>query len=372
MNGMNLCKFLVALGSVAIGGSYLRASQSVDKETMERIYNEVKTDYKYGLVIAPEDNEHKVDCPTIFRVDSTWYMSYIRLDNDRGYETMLAKSDNLINWETLGTILSFPDSPRWDLNQRGGFPSLIDWEWGGKYSIGEFDGKYWMTYIGGPEKGYETPPLSIGLAYTTDTPQDSHFWECLDHPVMTCNDSESQWWEKLVQYKSCVYAVDPSILGHQFVMFYNSLGQDEAHPRGERIGIALSDDMIHWSRYQGNPVFSHESQRTITGDAQIAKIGNLYVMFYFSAFNPSRPYMAYNTFAASYDLINWTDWTGTDLIIPSETYDEKYAHKSCVVKHDGVVYHFYCAVNSDEQRGIALATSKDLGKSDIKYLELSK
>jgi hypothetical protein len=29
------------------------------------------------------------------------------------------------------------------------------------------------------------------------------------------------------------------------------------------------------------------------------------------------------------------------------------------VKHDGVVYHFYCAVG-DQSRVIALATSKDL------------
>jgi hypothetical protein len=29
-----------------------------------------------------------------------------------------------------------------------------------------------------------------------------------------------------------------------------------------------------------------------------------------------------------------------------------------------VVYHFYCAVNKNEDRGIALATSVDLGKSN--------
>jgi hypothetical protein len=57
--------------------------------------------------------------------------------------------------------------------------------------------------------------------------------------------------------------------------------------------------------------------------------------------------------------VHWTDWNGPDLIAPSEPYDELYAHKSFVVKWKGVVYHFYCAVNKKEQRGIAVATSKE-------------
>ena len=43
-------------------------------------------------------------------------------------------------------------------------------------------------------------------------------------------------------------------------------------------------------------------------------------MFYFSAFNPSRPYKAYNTFACSYDLVTWDDWQGKDLIYPTKPY----------------------------------------------------
>ena len=38
-----------------------------------------------------------------------------------------------------------------------------------------------------------------------------------------------------------------------------------------------------------------------------------------------------------------------------------------VVKHDGVVYHFYCAVNNAEQRGIAIATSKPMGRSAVRF-----
>ena len=57
------------------------------------------------------------------------------------------------------------------------------------------------------------------------------------------------------------------------------------------------------------------------------------------------------------------------MIIPSKDYDELFAHKSYVVKYNGVVYHFYCAVNDAEQRGIAIATSKPMGRSQVHFPE---
>jgi len=89
-------------------------------------------------------------------------------------------------------------------------------------------------------------------------------------------------------------------------------------------------------------------------------------MFYFGAFWEGRK-GAFNRFACSYDLVNWTDWKGENLIQSSEDYDAKFAHKSFVVKWKGVVYHFYNAVNNKDQRGIAVATSKDLGKSEMHF-----
>src|SRR6185295_18223723 len=54
---------------------------------------------------------------------------------------------------------------------------------------------------------------------------------------------------------------------------------------------------------------------------------------------------------------------------PSEAYDERYAHKSYVIKYKGVVYHFYCAVNNKDQRGIAVATSVDKGISKLDFAQ---
>lgn len=353
--------------------SLLSAQKTVTKDVMQKIYEEVKTPFKYGLVLAPSDNKHKMDCPTVFRENGKWYMSYLVYDgksgkDGRGYETWLAESDDLLQWKTLGRIMSFPQigSGRWDENQRGGYISLIDYEWGGSYKAQKFDNKYWLSYFGGIGQGYEQGRLEEGIAYSDGDITKAHEWKYLDKPVLSPLDSNKGWWENITQYKSSVIWDKKKTLGYPFIMYYNAGGINPANNvKAERIGIALSKDMVNWKRYKGNPIVNHEEG--ITGDGVIQKIGDVYVMFYFSAFRKDRPYKAFNTFACSYDLVNWTDWDGEDLIIPSEKYDNLFAHKSFVVKWNGTVYHFYCGVNENDQRAIAVATSKDLGKSLIRF-----
>lgn len=350
----------------------LSAQIVVPQSKMEEVYEKIKTPYKYGLVIAPTTNNYKADCPSVFREGDKWYMTYLIYDgksgkDGRGYETWLAESNNLLEWNTLGRTLSFKENG-WDMNQRGGFLSLQDINWGGSYELSKFKKKYWMTYIGGNQTGYETSPLKIGLAYTDKDITNAHEWKSLNKPVMTPEEKKAQWFEKIIQYKSSVFEDESKKLGKRFVMFYNAGGiHPESKIKAERIGIALSDNMKSWTRYPGNPVFSHDEG--ITGDAHIQKMDDLYVMFYFGAFRESRPYKAFNTFACSYDLINWTDWKGDDLIIPSKSYDNLFAHKSSVVVHKGVVYHFYCGVNNDDQRGIAVSVSIPMGRSKLRFPE---
>ena len=346
----------------------------IPQSDMQRIYNEVRTPYKYGMVVAPTDNYHKIDCPTVFRVGDKWLMTYVVYNgkdglDGRGYETWLASSDDLLHWNTEGRILSYKEEG-WDMNQRGGFPALIDWTWAGNYGISKYKKNYWLTYIGGHGTGYEAvrEPLNIGIAWTDGDITQAHEWQSGNKPLLSINDKDAQWWEKLVQYKSTIYDDPQKTLGKRFVMFYNAGGINPANDlKAERIGIALSNDLKKWKRYEGNPVFANEVGGIITGDAQIAKMDDLYVMFYFKAYDPSRKYNAFNTFAVSRNLIHWQRWEGEDLIWPTKTYDEMFAHKSYVLKHNGVVYHFYCAVNNDQQRGIAVATSVPMGRSQVHF-----
>lgn len=327
------------------------AADTISAERMGQIYEEVKTPCKYGIVVRGEVGKY-VDCPSIFRHQDQWYMVYVCM-NKVGYETHLARSADLLHWDTLGKILAFrPEG--WDRWQADGGIALCDPTWGGGSQLQPFDGRYWMSYIGGALQGYETDPLSIGMAWTADPTAVQEWTRIKENPVLGPQQPDARAFERKTLYKSQIIWDHAATLGAPFVMYYNAKTKDGF----ERIGTAVSKDMIHWQRHGPEPVVANgaDKHRGISGDPQIVRMGDLWVMFYFGALWKPR---AFDTFACSNDLVHWTQWTGPNLIEPSEPWDKQYAHKPWVLKHDGVVYHFYCAVGN-EGRVIALATSKDL------------
>jgi hypothetical protein len=142
----------------------------------------------------------------------------------RGYQTCLAVSDNLLDWTPKGIILPFRDGT-WDSNQRGGFPSLPNMDWGGSYELQPYKGNYWMTYIGGTSAGYEAGPLKVGLAFTPEKSLTEVVeWKVMPKPILTPEDEDHQYFENITQYKSTVYWDKKKMLGAPFVMFYNAGG----------------------------------------------------------------------------------------------------------------------------------------------------
>jgi len=339
---------------------YASSTSDIPPERMHAIYEEVKTPYKYGIVIpAPEGK--KVDCPTVFRHSDRWYMVYVQLESEpQGYTTQLAVSDDLLHWQTKGTILARGDEDAWDKANAAGGIALADTQWGGDGTLGTHEGRYWLSYLGGAKSGYETPPLSIGMASTLD-PTSTGGWERLPAPVLRSDDKDARPFETGTLFKSFVFRDSSARLGAPFVMYYNA-----RPPRGdETIGIAVSQDFRKWRRYGDEPVIVNARPRdlkhgVISGDPQIVRMGDLWVMFYFGAFWMPK---AFDTFAASRDLVHWTQWEGPHLVEPSEPWDAQFAHKPWLLKHDGVVYHFYCAVGN-QGRAVALATSRPMKEAD--------
>ena len=320
----------------------------VNRETMQKIYEEIKTPYKYGIILKGDEGK-KVDCPGVFHYGDTWYMMYIIFDGS-GYETAIAESQDLLKWKPLGKIMRFREGT-WDARQAAGFIALQHHIWDGSYELQKYEGKYWLSYIGGALEGYETDPLAIGISWTPD-PTKPVEWNRLEKPVLSRDQPDVREFEALTQYKSNIIYDKDQTLGYPFVMFYNGKKKSGY----ERIGMAVSRDMKHWYRYGAEPVI--DNGKGISGDPQITKIGDVWVMFYFGAgWKPK----AFDTFACSYDLVHWTKWDGPNLVEPSEPWDQTYAHKPWVVKHDGIVYHFFCAVG-EQGRVIGLAASKDLRK----------
>ncbi|NQU53657.1 MAG: glycosylase [Bacteroidetes bacterium] len=349
-------KFLLAIIFLQVvlscqTGKTINDKKVVSLQEMESIFLEINTPFKYGIVFKHPDTTKMIDSPTIFRHNDKWLMSYIIYDG-QGYETWLSESNNLLDWTSKGRLLSFTENT-WDANQKAGYMALVDINWGGSYKAKKYEGKYWMSYLGGATEGYEKGTLAVGMASTFSL-DSAHEWTRVKTPVLQPDDKDGRWFEKNKIYKSSVIYDSLKLTGYPYVMYYNAKGKKTDKADFESIGMAVSDDLVNWNRLGDDPVITHNEG--ICGDAQITKIGDIYVMFYFGAFwKPG----AFERFACSYDLVNWTEWQGDDLIAPSENYDEKYAHKPWVIKWDGIVYHFYNAVGS-EGRVIALATSKDL------------
>jgi len=328
-------------------------SRLVDTNVMQNIYDEVKTPFKYGVILAGDTNE-LVDCPSIFRNGQHWYLMYVANSDEVGYQTFLARSDDLLHWQKLGKILSFTETNQWDAWQSDGGIALADYHWNGPHELEKFDGRYWLSYIGGARQGYETDPLSMGVAWTKNPAWPREWTRLRENPVLSPKQSDARSFETKTLYKSQIIHDETQSLGWPFVMYYNAKYKNGF----EQIGMAVSRDMKNWTRYGTNSVIVNGEQKKsgISGDPQIVKIGDVWVMFYFGAGWQPR---AFDTFACSYDLVHWTKWTGPHLIEPGEPYDKTYAHKPWVLKWTGTIYHFYCAVGT-QGRVLALATSKDL------------
>src|SRR3954454_394449 len=119
-------KILAICLSSLLFSSLFAQKKEVPQQKMQEIFEEVKTPFKYGLVVVPADYTKQIDCPTVFRKGNHWYMSYL-VFNGRGYETWLSQSDNLLNWKSLGRMMSFSaNTTIWSPQQKAGYVALQD------------------------------------------------------------------------------------------------------------------------------------------------------------------------------------------------------------------------------------------------------
>lgn len=320
---------------------------------MNQVYNQLATPYKQGAVLKFEDK--LCDSPSVFQLNGKWYMTYITIDKDvssSGYSSYIAESDDLLNWHPITCILDRKEDNFWDSKQVAAYAAFVNNDFDGDFSIKPLNGKYYFSYLGGNLNGYETDPLMMGLAYT-DNIVDAQSYHRLPNPILRPDDKDAREGENLTLYKSQLFVDEAETLGYRFVNAYNAKGSKES------IFLAVSNDGVNWKRYGNSPIIwddSKEKNIQINGDPMILKMNDMYVMVYFILKNGK----AYNTFAVSKDLIHWTKWQGKPLIESQYEWENMYAHKSSVVVKDGVVFHYYCAVNSLGERFIALATSKEL------------
>src|SRR3954468_12657165 len=112
-------------------------TKPVGEDAMRAVYEEAKTPHKFGVILRGDDG-NAVDCPSVFRHGDAWFMCYVCM-NKVGYETHLARSDDLLHWQPLGKILRFRETG-WDKCQAGGTVQLQDHQWGGSAELATYDG----------------------------------------------------------------------------------------------------------------------------------------------------------------------------------------------------------------------------------------
>lgn len=231
-------------------------------------------------------------------------MYFIAISKDcniSGYETHLAKSEDMIHWEYIGTIFRRNDQNRWDSKQCAGYAAYVDCDFGGSEQILQVNDRYYISYLAGNSDGYEPDPLHMGLAGSSN-PTDPDGFLRFPEPILTPEDEDCRPFEEKTLYKSCLFIDTDKITGHRYVNVYNAKANDGK----ERIYLAVSDDGERFERYGDRAIVdtvSEEAEELICGDPQIVKMDDVYVMFFFRY---RKNEAAYNTFACSRDLMNWT------------------------------------------------------------------
>lgn len=235
-----------------------------------------------------------------------------------------------------------------------------DYEIKARRTLKKVDGRYLSLYGAYPRQGgYELRPGYEGVA----TSKDGLIWQAAKkEPILSVYQKDVGMWEK-----HCIY--QPWLIKHKgkYINFYNA-----ANPQGkEQMGIALSDDLFKWKRHKHNPVVpigppeSYNENQSAGGKVFWDK--DHWIMFITGLQHLKGKPRPHASIMAAYsrDLYHWT-------VDPEPLYkagghptrlDWKHAHKISIVWNPAnqTFYMFYCAYGN-KGRGIALLTSKPLGK----------
>ena len=327
------------------------------------VKSRIRTPHKHPQLVLTASlkegafDSHFVDCPFVFRHDDgSFGMTFVGWDG-RGYQTGLARSDDLLHWEKVGLVLGRGPAGSGTEHNVALTGILRDNSLYGPSTLKRVNGRFVGTYHAYPDPGFENGPGVIGLCFSEDLLS----WE-ISPPVLQ-PDPESPW-ESGGLYKSWLMEC-----GGTYYLFYNAKNQTH-QPWVERTGFATSSDLVHWERFPGNPVLGLGKEGSFddrfASDPCILRDGDRWYMFYFGLSSDGH---ARDGVAVSSDLEHWQKLP--DLLIdvgPEGSIDSRHAHKPAIIADGDRLYHFYCAVapavqrkqgeiEHSEIRGIAVAMS---------------
>lgn len=346
---------------MTIAGLRLIENELLCAETFtQREIAPFRTPYKYGKLILAASRQpdtfdiKSVDDPFVFFQDGIFHMLYIGFDGT-GYQTGLAKSTDLVNWQRVACVARRDPASKYTrfnialscIVRENGLTS--------QGRLKKVHGRYLGAWNAYPNAGYESGAAVIGLAWSDDLLH----WE-LTNPILFPADGAP--WEHGGLYR-------PNLIEHDgvFYLYYNAKTDLRTKALGggwrEQSGVATSRDLKHWTRYEGNPILRNGADDAwdtrFASNPFVVHDRKFWGMYYFGLDAHGK---ARELLALGHDPLHFTQVNEIMIDVGAPgSIDETFAHKPCVIYHEGALYHFYCAVSGKwphEVRGISAARSK--------------
>jgi len=340
-----------------------------------------RTPYKYPELILKatgrkgDFDERSIDDPIVFHANGAFYMLYIGWDGI-GYQTGLATSTDLLHWKRVALVAPRDSASKFTKYNIALSSILRNKQLRSNGEAIKINGRYLGAWNAYPSAGYEEGAAVIGLAWSDNLLH----WELTD-PILYPQDGAP--WEH-----GGLYRPDLMLDRGTYYLYYNA--KTDTLPKSvgggwhEQTGVATSRDLKTWTRYAGNPVLRNGPRGSATYPASnlihatqpptpdardsrfasnpfVVQNGADFAMFYFG-FRYQQPGRACEMLALGADP--YTFVKVPEILIDTGapgSIDETYAHKPSVITHEGMLYHFYCAVSGkwpNETRGIAVARSR--------------
>lgn len=134
-------------------------------------------------------------------------------------------------------------------------------------------------------------------------------------------------------------------IGDTYHLYYNAKTAEKRWH--EQTGVAISRDLKTWTRYPGNPIIRNGGPNApdarFASDPFVVRHGDQWALYYFGLANDGK---ARDLLALGRDPLHFekVDEVLIDVGKPGSV-DDDYAHKPALVFHRGDLYHFYCAVS---------------------------
>ncbi len=350
-------RFAGELGMSIAGLSMLHNSKLFAEGFSNKQIAPFLTPYKYGkLVLAAPTQAGAFDCksvddPFVFRHEDAFYMLYIGFDG-AGYQTGLAKSNDLLNWERVACVARRNPNSKYTRYNIALSCIVREDRLTSPGRLRKVKGRYLGAWNAYPNAGYEEGAAVIGLAWSDNLLH----WE-LTEPILFPQDGAP--WERGGLYR-------PNLIEHDgtFYLYYNAKTiPAPRHGWREQTGVATSRDLKRWTRYAGNPILRNGGpdswDAVFASNPFVVRHKGLWAMYYYGL---DRRGVARELLALGRDPYRFTKVNRIVIDVgPPGSVDETYAHKPCVIYHNGALYHFYCAVSGKwphEVRGISVARSK--------------